>query len=262
VQKRGRERGWFWYGVCGLLVVVGGTVLVGWLLRRDPAPRELRYGELVQVLNASKEGGRVSVRNVRVTHAEVRGEIVLAEEFRPPLKAPVVSLPAGLVGDEGPEDASDAARRELAEETGYEAREMVQLAEGPVAVGVEDQPRHLAVPYVNKSCDVRSHVFQLQPAQLAVPAVVAEHDDPLAAELTVLVRLGGAIPHASKNSRHASAIAATPNGHVGESGSLLELDLWVGPLGSAEVPAFPVRVDRSVGRASSGCARGCTGPLV
>ena len=42
------------------------------------------------------------------------GEIVLAEEFRPPLKAPVVSLPAGLVGDEGPEDASDAARREQA----------------------------------------------------------------------------------------------------------------------------------------------------
>ena len=29
------------------------------------------------------------------------GEIVLAEEFRPPMNAPVVSLPSGLIGDEG-----------------------------------------------------------------------------------------------------------------------------------------------------------------
>ena len=50
-----------------------------------------------------------------------RDEIVLAEEFRPPMNAPVISLPAGLVGDEGPEDAVDAARRELAEETGHDA---------------------------------------------------------------------------------------------------------------------------------------------
>ncbi len=33
------------------------------------------------------------------------GEIVLAEEFRPPMNAPVVSLPSGLIGDEGPEEA-------------------------------------------------------------------------------------------------------------------------------------------------------------
>ena len=49
------------------------------------------------------------------------GGIVLAEEFRPPMKAPVVSLPSGLVGDEGPEEAIDAARRELSEETGHTA---------------------------------------------------------------------------------------------------------------------------------------------
>jgi cell division protease FtsH len=80
VQKRGRARGRFWYGFGALLVVAaGGAVLVGWLLRREPAPTELRYGELIQVLNASREGGRVSVRNVRVTHAEVRGEIVTTD---------------------------------------------------------------------------------------------------------------------------------------------------------------------------------------
>jgi hypothetical protein len=74
----------------------------------------------------------------------------------------------------------------------------------------EHQPRHLPVAYVNESCHVRSHVFQLQPAQLAVPAVVAEHKDPLAVKLTVLVRSVEISAHARKNSRHASAIAATP----------------------------------------------------
>jgi hypothetical protein len=56
--------------------------------------------------------------------------LVLAEEFRPPIGRPVVSLPTGLVGDEGAEDASDAARRELAEETGYAADAFVPIGRG------------------------------------------------------------------------------------------------------------------------------------
>jgi ADP-ribose pyrophosphatase len=64
-----------------------------------------------------------------------REEIVLAEEFRPPMNAPVVSLPAGLVGDEGPEDAIEAARRELREETGHEAPAFRRLARGPGSAG-------------------------------------------------------------------------------------------------------------------------------
>jgi ADP-ribose pyrophosphatase len=62
-------------------------------------------------------------------------EIVLAEEYRPALEAPVVSLPAGLVGDEGPEDAEDAARRELAEETGHVADRFERLGRGPGSAG-------------------------------------------------------------------------------------------------------------------------------
>jgi ADP-ribose pyrophosphatase len=64
-----------------------------------------------------------------------REEIVLAEEFRPPMNAPVVSLPAGLVGDEGPEDAIDTARRELKEETGHDAPAFERLARGPGSAG-------------------------------------------------------------------------------------------------------------------------------
>lgn len=49
-------------------------------------------------------------------------EIVLVEQFRPPLGKPAIELPAGLVGDEAEEeDVLQSARRELHEETGYEA---------------------------------------------------------------------------------------------------------------------------------------------
>ena len=64
-----------------------------------------------------------------------RDELVLTEEFRLAVNAPVLSLPAGLVGDEGPEEAVDAARRELAEETGYEAPALEFLARGPGSAG-------------------------------------------------------------------------------------------------------------------------------
>ena len=50
------------------------------------------------------------------------GEIVLVEQYRPPLKCRVLELPAGLVGDklefEG-EAFEAAALRELEEETGF-----------------------------------------------------------------------------------------------------------------------------------------------
>jgi ADP-ribose pyrophosphatase len=61
--------------------------------------------------------------------------LVLAEEFRIPVGRPVISLPTGLIGDEGAEDASVAARRELAEETGYAAEEFVPIGRGPGSAG-------------------------------------------------------------------------------------------------------------------------------
>lgn len=58
--------------------------------------------------------------------------IVLVEQYRPAVRRIVIELPAGLIGDVARAESSlDAARRELLEETGYEAREYVQVMEGP-----------------------------------------------------------------------------------------------------------------------------------
>ncbi|MBT9558033.1 MAG: NUDIX hydrolase [Myxococcales bacterium] len=57
-----------------------------------------------------------------------RPSMLLIEQPRPPVGGPVIELPAGLAGDiAGAEDEplEEAARRELLEETGYTAREVV-----------------------------------------------------------------------------------------------------------------------------------------
>jgi ADP-ribose pyrophosphatase len=68
--------------------------------------------------------------------------LVLVEQFRTAVHARVIELPAGLVGDTGDgagESLETAAHRELIEETGHAADEMVRLAEGPVAVGLASE---------------------------------------------------------------------------------------------------------------------------
>ena len=61
-------------------------------------------------------------------------ELVLVEQHRRGPSPGVIELPAGLVGDSRACEAESldvAAHRELVEETGFEAREMVELAAGP-----------------------------------------------------------------------------------------------------------------------------------
>ena len=56
------------------------------------------------------------------------GHVILVEQYRVPLGAVCLELPAGLVGDEQQgEDIADAAIRELEEETGYRAKRMTNL---------------------------------------------------------------------------------------------------------------------------------------
>lgn len=56
------------------------------------------------------------------------GEVILVEQYRVPLGANCLELPAGLIGDETEGEAAElAAIRELEEETGYRAARMVDL---------------------------------------------------------------------------------------------------------------------------------------
>ena len=67
-------------------------------------------------------------------------KLLLVEQHRPAVGNRVIELPAGLVGDvEAGESLIVAAERELIEETGFAAREMIVLAEGPISVGVSDE---------------------------------------------------------------------------------------------------------------------------
>jgi ADP-ribose pyrophosphatase len=68
-------------------------------------------------------------------------EILLVEQYRKPIEASVIELPAGLVGDLADPDESllDAARRELEEETGYAAEKLEILMACPSFAGMSDE---------------------------------------------------------------------------------------------------------------------------
>lgn len=87
---------------------------------------------------ASRENATGVVVIIAVTRA---GEIVLVEQHRIPVNAPVIELPAGLVGDEGDPDEplARAAERELWEETGYRAERMTLVAQCPSSAGMSDE---------------------------------------------------------------------------------------------------------------------------
>jgi len=65
------------------------------------------------------------------------GEVILIRQFRPAVNNYVIEFPAGL-NDKG-ERLEEAARRELLEETGYEPKEMVFLAQGPLSSGSSNE---------------------------------------------------------------------------------------------------------------------------
>jgi ADP-ribose pyrophosphatase len=70
------------------------------------------------------------------------GRLLLVEQYRPPVRQRVIELPAGLAGDEAGREGEElvaAARRELLEETGYEADTVSALASGPPSVGVSSE---------------------------------------------------------------------------------------------------------------------------
>lgn len=71
-------------------------------------------------------------------------EIILVEQFRPPLGRHCIELPAGLIGDmDATEDPFTSARRELLEETGFTARHWEALGEFASSPGMVGEVFHL-----------------------------------------------------------------------------------------------------------------------
>jgi ADP-ribose pyrophosphatase len=67
------------------------------------------------------------------------GHVLLVEEYRRPVQAPVISIPAGLVDRAlagHSETGIEAALRELREETGYAARSIEEVVSGPISAGM------------------------------------------------------------------------------------------------------------------------------
>lgn len=86
----------------------------------------LRDWEAVERVNCN---GVVAI--IPVTADE---EVLLVRQFRPVVNNFVIEFPAGL-NDKG-ENAVDAAKRELIEETGYISRDFILIARGPLSSGM------------------------------------------------------------------------------------------------------------------------------
>ena len=74
---------------------------------------------------------------IAVTH---QGDLVLVEQYRPPVGARVIELPAGLVGDVSDDESIlTAAQRELEEETGFRAQSFRSVFKGPISAGLSTE---------------------------------------------------------------------------------------------------------------------------
>jgi ADP-ribose pyrophosphatase len=69
-------------------------------------------------------------------------KVLLIEQYRPPVGCHVIELPAGLSGDlpnQADEALEESARRELLEETGYQAKHMRRKAVVASSAGLTDE---------------------------------------------------------------------------------------------------------------------------
>jgi ADP-ribose pyrophosphatase len=106
------------------------------------APEVVWSGRFIE---AKKLGTWEFVSRTRGVSAAVilavdEGHVLLVEQYRVPIGARCLELPAGLVGDEEEgEAAASAAIRELEEETGYTAQRAVDLGRFHASPGMSSE---------------------------------------------------------------------------------------------------------------------------
>ncbi len=145
------------------------------VLATGDKPRILGEGRFTRLLSHRGwewvERTNTSSAAVIVAITEQR-QLLLVEQYRIPLGRRVIELPAGLVGDLAEnkhEGLEEAARRELFEETGYEAGSIEYLLEGPTTPGLANEVYALLLardvrkvaPGGDPSEDIQVHVVPL-----------------------------------------------------------------------------------------------------
>lgn len=112
--------------------------------------REIFAGNIIKVrydqvlLPGGRKTGREIVEHsggVTVIAVKADGEILLVEQYRKPTEESLLELPAGKLEEK--EDALDCARRELREETGYEAGKIEYLFSFYTTPGFCNEVLHL-----------------------------------------------------------------------------------------------------------------------
>jgi ADP-ribose pyrophosphatase len=79
---------------------------------------------------------RKSAREAVAIIAVTSGRLILTEQYRRPVDARVIDLPAGLIEEHGP---GETARRELEEETGFTCERVRRLAKAPTSPGITSE---------------------------------------------------------------------------------------------------------------------------
>jgi ADP-ribose pyrophosphatase len=143
--------------------------------------REIYSGRVVRLVSASFEGpdgerfqrdvvhvpGAVAIVPV-MFDAEGVPSVVLVRQYRPALETAVLEVPAGL-RDVAGEDPEQTAHRELAEETGFAAADMVELVRFHNTVGMSDS--HTIVYVATGLAPVRRDLQGPEERHMTVEAV-------------------------------------------------------------------------------------------
>lgn len=111
----------------------------------SPSRKVLKEGRFLRLV--SRDGWEYVERTktsgiVVIVALTEKDELLLVEQYRPPVRARVLELPAGLAGDVPGSEAESiaaAANRELLEETGYRAPRLEHLTTGPISPGLSDE---------------------------------------------------------------------------------------------------------------------------